>query len=77
MTGYLMTGTIIVLLELIIIIYQVSMVVRMNNENEQMKKDYTAFKHDISKMYSENISDIIIENQKTLSAINNFIRQNE
>jgi len=75
MTDILVAWTIVVLFQIIIILYQVTLIVRINRESEVMKKENAAFKKMIEQMYSQNISDVIIENQKTIKAINNLINK--
>jgi len=75
MTDIIVVWTIAVLFEIIIILFQVALIARITRENELMKKENAAFKQMIEKMYSQNISDVIIENQKTIKAINNLINK--
>jgi hypothetical protein len=62
-------------IEIVIIIFQVFSVSHIMNESKKLREENNEFKQRIEKMYSENISDIILENQNTLRAINDFIKK--
>lgn len=75
MNNIVITGTIIAILELIIVVYQAILISIIKKEGNNIKDDNHRFKNDMMKMYSENVSDIIIQNQRTLEAINKFINE--
>lgn len=75
MTDILLIGTIIMVIEMVIIVFQVFSVSHIINESKKLREENEEFKARIEKLYSENISDIILENQNTLKAINDFIKK--
>ena len=70
MNNVLIIGTISVLFEVIIICYIIFIMSRIINENNKIKKENQEWKSRMEELFSQNVSDIIIENRTTLKAIN-------
>ena len=75
MTDTLIIGTLIMIVEMVIIVFQIFSVSNIIKESKKLRDENNEFKQRIEKLYSENISDIILENQNTLKAINDFIKK--